>query len=405
MPVGEQQRLAALHERRILDTPAEERFDRVTRLARRLFNVDEALVNLIDHTRQWTKSTSNGPSGSGNEVPRHESFCTTAIMDRQGVVVEDALLDDRFRHNPHVTCANPVRFYAGIPIAAPGGELVGTLCLVSHEPRLLSPADIELLRDLAGWVEKELNLDSELDRAAEVQRALLPAAPPDDERWSVAGACRPSRDVGGDFYDWHRIDGGTMVVLADVMGKGMPAAIVAATARAALRAGADASPGRTLTRAAAILDEDLHATETFVTAFAAVLGDDGHLRYADAGHGHAAILRADGSIDALARGRTPIGVDVDEPGDASSQEESRTHTLDHEAHLDVGDALIVHSDGLFELPFGPRDTRQLLTRLRGAQTASDALARIGDIIGTGNGNPTATDDLTALIICRANPAS
>ena len=83
--------------------------------------VDEALVNLIDRDRQWTKSTSDGPHGSGNEVPRQDSFCNTAIQHRDGIVVEDALLDDRFRDNVHVTCANPVRFYAGMPIAAPSG--------------------------------------------------------------------------------------------------------------------------------------------------------------------------------------------------------------------------------------------------------------------------------------------
>lgn len=387
MPVGEIKRLAALCERHILDTPAEERFDRITRLARRLFDVDEALVNLIDRDRQWTKSTSSGAAGCGNEVPRQDSFCTTTIDYDAGIVVEDALLDDRFANNPHVTCANPIRFYAGIPIAAPGGEHVGTLCLVDHAPRQFTAADRALLHDLATWIEKELNLDSELDRAAQVQRALLPATPPPGQTWDIAGGCRPSRDVGGDFYDWHTSADATTIVLADVMGKGMPAAIVAATARAALRSGANASPVATLDHATDTLAADLAATGTFVTVFAATLEDDGHLRYTDAGHGYSGILRADGTTEPLHRGRPPIG--LGNPAD-------RSHHTDHHATLGPGDLLVIHSDGLLELPFGPRTTDQLLARLRGRTSADDALGRIGDIVGSN----TPTDDVTALIVRR-----
>jgi Stage II sporulation protein E (SpoIIE)/GAF domain len=385
MPTGEEERVAALHARQILDTPAEERFDRVTRLARRLFDVDEALVSLIDRTRQWTKSTSRGSAACGGQVPREDSFCHTTITYEDGVIVEDALLDDRFKDNPYVACADPIRFYAGMPIST-AGQHVGTLCLVDHRPRSITDADIALLRDLAGWVEKELNLDSELERAAEVQRALLPSTNPTDAHWDITGGCRPSRDVGGDFYDWYSNDPATTVVLADVMGKGMPAAIVAATARAALRSGADASPAATLEQASAILAPDLAATGTFVAAFVATLEPDGHLSYADAGHGYAGVLRSDGTTTALGPGRPPIGIDVGatpEPGD-------------HHLTLAPGDLLVIHSDGLLELPFGPRTTDQLLGRLRGATSADDALARIDDIVGS----QTPSDDTTVLIARR-----
>lgn len=381
----------ALYERGILDTPPEERFDRVTRLARRLFDVDEALVNLIDRERQWTKSTSLGPQGNGNVVPRDESFCTTAILHPEGIVVEDATLDDRFKHNPNVTGTDHVRFYAGWPLAAPGGQRVGTLCLVDSRPRQLSGIDRELLRDLALWVEKELNLDDELGHAAAVQRALLPAARPADARWDIAGDCRSSRDISGDFYDWHRQGDATTIVLADVMGKGTPAAIVAATARAALRAGATVqSAAQTLTNAAHTLAADLAATATFATAFVGYLGRDGNLRYADAGHGHAAILRADGTIEPLRRGGLPIGLalggDLD-PGYA-----------DHDDTLSTGDLVLIHSDGLVELPGGPRTTAELLARLRGSGSADEALARIHLILG-----PTApADDATAIVAMRAS---
>ncbi len=385
--LGEKRRVAALHERAILDTPPEERFDRITRLAQRLFDVDVALVNLIDHRRQWTKSTSDGPAGCGTTVPREQSFCTTTVSAGAVVIVEDACLDARFRDNPHVTGDHPIRFYAGVPLATTTGHHVGTLCLVDHQPRRFSPADRALLHDLATWVEKELNLDSELDRAAEVQRALLPSSPPRDQHWDIAGGCRPARNVGGDFYDWYDTEAGTGLILADVMGKGLPASIVAATARAALRAAVDPSPTATLDAATSTLASDLSATDTFVTVFAATLHERGHLRYADAGHGYAGILRADGTTEALEPGRTPIGIpDLD-----------ATVHLDHHAQLHPGDLLLIHSDGLLELPFGPRTTTQLLARLRGrTSSADDVLGRIGEIVG----GELPADDLTALIARR-----
>lgn len=384
--MGENERIAALHARRILDTPAEERFDRVTRLARRLFDVDEALVNLIDRDRQWTKSTSNGPAGSGNEIPRGQSFCHTTLGsgDPNGIVVEDAITDARFRDHPYVTCDHPIRFYAGIPLAAPGGELVGTLCLVDYAPRRLSDADRALLHDLARWVEKELNIDRELDRAASVQRALLPATTIDDPNWDIAGLCRPSRDVGGDFYDWYHRHDHTAVTLADVMGKGLPAAIVAATARAALRAAASAdTPGAQLAHATATLAPDLHATGTFVTAFIAHLGMNGHITYADAGHGHTAIHRRHTTTEPLARGTAPIGI-----------ADARPAT--HLATLAPGDLLIAHSDGLLELANGPRTTADALATLTAAPTAADALAHLTASLGS----TPPPDDVTVLVIRR-----
>ncbi|MFP5487048.1 MAG: GAF domain-containing protein, partial [Acidimicrobiia bacterium] len=103
-------RLAALQGLAILDTPPEERFDRLTRLARRLFDVPVALVSLVDADRQWFKSC----VGVGiTESPRDVSFCGHAIADRSPLVVEDALLDERFADNPFVTGEMGVRFYAG----------------------------------------------------------------------------------------------------------------------------------------------------------------------------------------------------------------------------------------------------------------------------------------------------
>jgi phosphoribosyl 1,2-cyclic phosphodiesterase/DNA-binding response OmpR family regulator len=152
LPPDEVVRLRALHEARILDSPAEERFDRITRLARRVFNVPFALVSLVDTERQWFKSRSGLDV---EETPRELSFCAHAIHADETLLVPDALADPRFADNPVVTGELRVRFYAGRPVRI-AGRRVGTLCLVDQRPRDLRADDLRALDDLAALVEKEL---------------------------------------------------------------------------------------------------------------------------------------------------------------------------------------------------------------------------------------------------------
>ncbi len=149
----ERERLAALRALRVLGTPAEERFDRITRLARDLFEVKIALVSLVDRDRQWFKSR-QGLAAS--ETPRSISFCGHAIASHEALVVEDTLQDERFSDNPLVTGAPHIRFYAGCPLRAPNGHLIGTLCIIDDAPRAFGERDKDLLHDLARVVEAEL---------------------------------------------------------------------------------------------------------------------------------------------------------------------------------------------------------------------------------------------------------
>jgi GAF domain-containing protein len=152
-PSDEAARLRALHERGILDSPADERFDRITRIARRLFDVSAALVTLVDAERQWFKSA---PGLDVQETPREVSFCAYAIHDDGMFVVPDALLDPRFADNPMVAGGPRLRFYAGRPVRI-DGRRVGTLCVVDHRPRQLSDDDLRILDDLATLVEQALS--------------------------------------------------------------------------------------------------------------------------------------------------------------------------------------------------------------------------------------------------------
>jgi diguanylate cyclase (GGDEF)-like protein len=153
-PDNEPQRLQSLHALGILDSEPEERFDRLTRIARRFFEVPIALVSLIDEDRQWFKSN-NGLDAK--ETPREHSFCAHAILDDDPLmVVPDASTDERFRANPLVTGSPEIRFYAGCTVHAPDGSPLGTLCVIDHEPRELEADDAMVLRDLAQLVEREI---------------------------------------------------------------------------------------------------------------------------------------------------------------------------------------------------------------------------------------------------------
>ena len=145
-------RVAALRALCLLDTPREERFDRITRMAKNLLDVPIAMVSLVDLDRLWLKSCLGADD---QEIPRGESFCSYAVAQDELMEVEDARVDPRFAHYPSVVDAPYLRFYAGQPIHASSGHRIGTLCVVDRSPRRLSEQERAHLRDLAAWVELE----------------------------------------------------------------------------------------------------------------------------------------------------------------------------------------------------------------------------------------------------------
>jgi len=152
-PQNESIRIDTLRSLNILDTPSEERFDRLTRLAKRLFAVPIALVSLIDVNRQWFKSCIGLEV---TETARNISFCGHAILENDILMIPDATLDERFYDNPLVTDEPKIRFYAGVPLVVANGSKVGTLCLIDRQPRTLNDEEQELLRDLGHLAEQEL---------------------------------------------------------------------------------------------------------------------------------------------------------------------------------------------------------------------------------------------------------
>lgn len=166
IPENEDQRLASLYSLNILNTPPEERFDRITRLALTLFKVSISTVTLVDSKKEWYKSCQGLPKREGN---RAISFCAHTILAQDVFIIPDTKKDTRFAENPMVIGKPYIRFYAAVPLKSADGQRVGAFCIKDRKPRKLTLEKIELLKTLAAWVETELNTH-ELTSALEARR-------------------------------------------------------------------------------------------------------------------------------------------------------------------------------------------------------------------------------------------
>lgn len=375
---GEARRQRALAGLGILDTGSEDRFDRVTRVAQKLFGVPMVSITMLDGDRQWRKSQ----LGLTREAPREAAFCDLTVRQDSSLIVPDATRDGRFSDNPFVVGDPHLRFYAGEPLHGPGGEAVGTLCVVDTVPHEFTAAESALLRDLADWVQAELDRDQELDRAAIAQKGLQPRRKPMMPGFDVAAACEPSRGVAGDFYDWYDVDDGFCITMGDVMGKGMAAAIVAASVRTALRSTTGiADIEQAVAAASRVVAEDLDQLATFVTVFHARVHGSGRVNYIDAGHGLAFVVRSKG-FERVPSGSLPLGID--------SLEARAAETI----VLAEGDALVCVSDGVLDAIGGDRALPRLESIVRSSPGSAGAVSRI--VAAARAGAP--IDDITAVVV-------
>lgn len=153
MPADEADRLQSLRQLLILDTPPEERFDKIVEFAAAEFDVPIALLSFVDENRQWFKAR------VGLEVcetSRDISFCGHAVASGELLMVEDALLDERFADNPLVVGEPHVRFYAGAPLQLSDGTVAGTLCLIDTHPRRIDRIDVAILETLRDLILAEI---------------------------------------------------------------------------------------------------------------------------------------------------------------------------------------------------------------------------------------------------------
>jgi sigma-B regulation protein RsbU (phosphoserine phosphatase) len=361
VPVDEAERLAELKALEVLDTPAEDRFNRIVELAARVFGVPIAYVSLIDADRQWFKARCGIDAV---QTSRDVSFCAHTILQEGPLVVSDTLLDPRFDDSPLVVGEPHLRFYAGHPLAGPGGRNVGTLCLADVVPRTLDEKDLEILARLAAMAEHELGmvslirtqrelldtktrllqsqqqLESELAEASGYVQSLLPS--PLDGPVRIDWQYVSSSQLGGDFFGYHWLDGDRLAMyLLDVMGHGVGAALFSTSIGSALRGG---------TRVGLSLDDPAAVVSALNTAFPMEENDgrffsiwsgiydvrDRSLTYANAGH-PPALLLTDGKASCLGPTGMLVGVMPD------------TTYRSQRVVIPAGSRLYLYSDGAYEV--------------------------------------------------------
>jgi sigma-B regulation protein RsbU (phosphoserine phosphatase) len=360
IPQDDAERLEALRGLGLLDTPAEERFDRLTRLLTVVLHVPMAYISLVDAERQWFKS-SCGLNAS--ETPRAISFCGHAILADDPLIVADAANDVRFRDNPLVTGEPFIRFYAGHPLSAPNGHKVGTLCVADRQARSLHEGEIDTLREMAKIVERELSLvevahlqrnlltsqrrlAEELSEAARYVRSLLPQ--PLEGPVRTRSRFEPSSQLGGDFFgcDWIDQDH-LMVYLLDVSGHGVGAALLSISVANALRARSlpdtdFRDPGQVLERLNGAFPMERQDEKYFTAWYGVFDRRTRRLRYASAGHPPAVLVSGPTPEQAA-----PVELGMNSLAIGMMPDVTFASAV---AEMGAFGKLFVFSDGVYEIP-------------------------------------------------------
>jgi sigma-B regulation protein RsbU (phosphoserine phosphatase) len=228
-------------------------------------------------------------------------------------------------------------------------------------------------------------LESDLRRAAEIQRALLPRQTPSLAGFELAASCIPAREVGGDFYDWRLYDSSLSLSLGDVMGKGIPAALLMATVVSSLRSiGGQTQPSVAIRSVSRTLESYFDGSGSFATLFHGRLDlARQRLSYVDAGHGLVFVRRADGSVEDLRPRSFPLGTVW------NSRYRGGSTTIR------AGDVLVAYSDGLAETQAGFIDQQTLACRIEGATSAQEM---VDALCARPESAPAPSDDLTVLVL-------
>jgi phosphoserine phosphatase RsbU/P len=241
---------------------------------------------------------------------------------------------------------------------------------------------------LEGAVAERAN---QMRRAAELQAGMLPPSPFREDGFEVAAHFTAAREMSGDFYDWYRDgDGRVTLSLGDVMGKGLIASLLMATARAALRGVAGIEPlDAGVKQAESVMSQALEVNHAYVTLFHCTFDPhSGDLAYVDAGHGHARLLRGGAAQELLPQRSAPIGIFPD------------TRFISGRVTLNPGDALVVFSDGLLDLrPDLATKEVQLPGDVRRAGSAQEMV----EILARGARDRALADDVTVLALRRLPP--
>jgi sigma-B regulation protein RsbU (phosphoserine phosphatase) len=286
-------------------------------------------------------------------------------------------------------------------------EVIGVFDLESDELNAYAEDDLQVLMLLASQVaiiiEKVMlheqliekkRLEGQLEVARQVQLELLPANDPELEGYDISAYNFPTEEVSGDYYDWVRIfDDQIGLVIADVSGKGVPAALLMAFLRASLRAATHIgySPSVSMAKVNYLLWESIERNQ-FITAFYGILDvTNKTLSYTNAGHNPPILLKRNGEIHSIERGSIPLGMFKD--------------TRYHEYYLttEPGDVLMLYTDGVTEAQnlkgeeFGRERLVQALKANR-ELSARELIAAVHTEVLEWTEGHGATDDVTFFVI-------
>ncbi|MEY8041227.1 PP2C family protein-serine/threonine phosphatase [Saccharopolyspora cebuensis] len=403
-------RMAAVARYDILDTPADGSFDRIAKLAARMLGTPMASVSFVDRDRIWAKA-SHGLDGAV-ETPRSPGLCATAILQDEPYAISDARTDPRAAEHPLVRSAPHIRFYAAAPITTADGFRLGVVSVFDTEPRQVTEAELDTLRDLAAVVMDELELRlSAMARlrterqlrehfegfATTLQRTLLPPSLPKVPGLELAAhyhAVSPS-DVTGDFYDVFSLgDGRWAFFLGDVTGHGVAAATATSLTRYTLRAAAlhspDAESALAELNTALLNDPNVPQHCTVLLGILQPLPGGGFdVTLAGGGHPPAMLLRPD---------RHPRVQEIDLLGGMLLGAFGDAHFESRRLRLAPGESLLLYTDGLTEARPGGEffDERRLADFLTD-HVGTGAGALMDELVDLINGFAPAPEDDVALV--------
>ena len=399
--LADEERLAALAHLKLLDTPAERVFDRLTSFTARELGVPVVLISLVTQDRQFFKSACGLPAPFENtrDTPLSHSFCQYVVASRESLVVVDAREDPRLRSNLAVTEIGVVA-YAGFPLRTSAGEVLGSFCAIDIEPRTWVPHELEFLRDMAALTMDVIELRGEAvaaaDAAGRMQRVLVPE-PPRLARGRAWSAYRPGEQrllLGGDFFVCTELaDGGLGLMIGDVVGHGPEPAGFAAGLRSAWQALQLA--GGPLEDLVGTLNQVALTTTTapdrYATAFFCRI--DAERRRAEVvTAGHPPMVVIDG------RDVTPVEVKAGPPLGILAGVAWNALTVP----LPAGAQLLLYTDGITEARFGSGRGRlgveRLLTEVRRLLEAGAAGgALLEGLVALADDEP-ARDDIALLLV-------
>jgi phosphoserine phosphatase RsbU/P len=370
---------------------------------------EQGVITIIDRKQPGAvfRTLVRGHSDSDRADALHppESLVGWMQLYRAPLVINDVHPRDR---QPVIRFPRSVRTVLSVPLMV-RGEITGLLTLYNKPGEGFLQDDERLIAIIASQsahvienarlLEEEkshLRVKEELRLARRMQETLLPASAPDVPGYDIAGTSIPALEVGGDYFDFVGMDDGRLAIaVGDVVGKGLPAALLMANLQATLRGQLAATAS--LAECMACVNEQLFRTtrrETFVTLFVGILDPQTHLfEFANAGHNRPLIHRADGSIEELSLGGLVLGVRAGTEYEVGSTD------------LAPGEVLLTYSDGLTEARDGKRaefEEDRLYSALRSAypRNAADILNSLNKAVERHVGSADPTDDITMIILKR-----